>query len=64
MEAVNKYYLKEDVKSNFHRNKESIIYGEKGDKVTEIARSEHVLVVEDKKGERFPVNIEKLIKIN
>lgn len=48
-----RYQLAEDVKSVFHMNKANII-----------ARTENVLIVEDKNEERFPVNIEKLIKIN
>lgn len=57
------YYLAEDIKSMFRVNKENIIYGRKGDKVTEISRNVNVSIVEGKSG-RFPVNIEKLIPTN
>lgn len=61
MDEQAKYYLKEDIKSTFNPK---VTYGKQGDKVTEIARTDHVLIVEDKKGERFPVSIERLTKIN
>jgi len=58
------YRLAEDIKSNFYHNKVNIIYGQRGEKVKEISRSEHVVIVEDKKGERFPVHDKQLILTN
>lgn len=55
-----KYFLTEDIKSTFRKG---YIYGKKGEEVTEVSRSGHVLIVEGKTG-RFPVTIEKVTEIN
>lgn len=59
-----KYVLKSDVRSNFHKGNEPKLYGKWGDVVT-LVSDEHgeVLIVEDKKGTRFPVQLNKVEKI-
>lgn len=39
------------------------VYAKKGVVVTEVSFSDPVAIVEDKSGERFPVNINSLIKL-
>ncbi|WP_187774828.1 hypothetical protein [Pedobacter sp. BS3] len=53
------YRLIEDIYSVFHKVRP---YGLRGEMVTEIADHGHVLIVENKKGNRFPVLKTKLIE--
>ena len=53
-----KYILAVDHFSTF---KKGHIYALKGTEVTEVTRNVDVLIVEDKKGERFSIHIKKLI---
>lgn len=53
--------LLEDVYSNF-KAKKSDPYGKRGEKVVVITESETVLIVENKKGNRYPVHISKISK--
>ena len=55
-----KYRLREDVLSIFFKGTKPKKYGSKGDIVTEISDCDNVLIVEDKKGERFAVVKTKL----
>lgn len=49
--------LKHDVFSLVYRDgKNPLQYGNRGDTLSVISRSGHVLIVEDKNGNRFPVN--------
>lgn len=54
--------LNEDVYSNFDiHSKDRKLYGKKMDKVTVVFESLPALIVETKKGERFTVNVNKVI---
>lgn len=53
--------LREDIKSNFHKDGKEKIYGKMNDPVTQVADRGEVLIVESKKGERFSVNKKLLI---
>lgn len=57
MSAGDKHYLAEDKYSTMKRG---YLYGKKGEPVTEISRSDKVLVVQGKK-ERFSVTTDQLI---
>jgi hypothetical protein len=48
-----------DIKSNFRRSKNEIIYGKKGEKVLVVGQSEDVYLVE-LNGERFSVHKSKI----
>jgi predicted RecB family endonuclease len=52
------FILAADVVSTF---KKGFIYGKKGTGVTEVTRSGDILIVEDKNGERYSVNVNKLL---
>lgn len=54
------YLLSDDIISTFHKLKP---YGKKGEKVKEVSDHGNVLIVENLKGERFPVLKSKLIKL-
>jgi hypothetical protein len=54
------YRLKTDIKSYFTKGK---VYGKKGDRVKEVSKSGHVLIVETKAGEKFPVKISEVIPV-
>lgn len=58
MKKRNQYRLSEDVLSNFKGR----VYGQRMDLVTQIADYGSVLIVEDKKGNRFPVRKAQLIE--
>lgn len=54
-EQAKRYWLKEDIIGG-----KGAVYGKKKDVVTEVAVRGEVIIVADKKGERFPVHIDKL----
>ncbi|WP_165304988.1 hypothetical protein [Pedobacter sp. SYP-B3415] len=51
-------YLSEDIYSSFKKGKR---YGKKGDRVTVISESGHVVIVEPEQGVRFPLLKTQLI---
>ncbi len=58
MDRAAQFTILHDIVSTF---KKGFVYGKKGDTVTEVCRTGDVLIVEDKKGERYPANINKLL---
>lgn len=62
MNQKKKYLLSEDILSNYFdkRGGKPIVYGKRGEKVTEISNCGNVLIVENKDGNRFPVSVEKV----
>lgn len=51
-------YLKRDIRSTVNPK---CLYGKKGEKVKIINRRDHVLIVSDTHGNRFPVNVNDVI---
>lgn len=55
-------YLKEHIYSHFRQGKKEFFqYGSKGDKVDIISDRGNVLIVQGPKGNRFPVESEKVL---
>jgi hypothetical protein len=61
---MRQYLLRCDITSGrMDKKGKPVIYGKKGDKVTEISDHDTVLIVEGKDGERFPAEKQHLIAV-
>lgn len=54
------YIVREDVLSVYKKKNKPIVYAVKGETVRLISRSDNVMIVEKKNGDRFPVLADKL----
>jgi len=54
------YIVREDVLSVYKKKNKPIVYAVKGETVRLISRSDNVMIVEKKNGDRFPVLTDKL----
>ena len=57
---TSKCYLLADALSVFHHDKKPIRYGIKGEKLKVVSDHGQVLIVEDRKGQRYPVQAAKV----
>ena len=54
------YIVLEDILSVYKKKNKPIVYAVKGETVRLISRSDNVMIVEKKNGDRFPVLTDKL----
>lgn len=54
------YIVREDVLSVYNKKNKPIVYAVKGETVRLISRSDNVMIVEKKNGDRFPVRADRL----
>ena len=54
------YIVREEVLSVYKKKNKPIVYAVKGETVRLISRSDNVMIVEKKNGDRFPVLTDKL----
>lgn len=57
------YLLAEDITSNYKDKGKPIVYGKRGEKVTEVGDHGNVVIVESKNGNRFPAPMDKLTEL-
>lgn len=54
------YIVREDVLSGYRKKNKPLVYAVKGETVRLISKSDNVIIVERKNGDRFPVLADKL----
>jgi len=54
------YIVREDVLSGYRKKNKPLVYAVKGETVRLISRSDNVMIVEKKNGDRFPVLADRL----